>query len=105
MLVGAAFVLSLTWWMWKTAPRMKQEIEAGLARGSGGGMLGVALFGFVMVVREGFETAIFLAAAEFNSGGLQLWAGAAIGLALAAGFGVLFARGALKFAISVPRSR
>ncbi len=96
MLLGAAFVLSLTWWMWKTAPRMRQEIEAGLARGSGGGMLGVALFGFVMVVREGFETAIFLAAAEFNSGGLQLWAGAAIGLALAAGFGVLFARGTLK---------
>ncbi len=96
MLVGAVFVLSLTWWMWKAAPHMKQEIEAGLARGSGGGMLGVALFGFVMVVREGFETAIFLAAAEFNSGGLQLWAGAAIGLALAAGFGVLFARGTLK---------
>ena len=25
MLVGAVFVLSLTWWMWKTAPRMKQD--------------------------------------------------------------------------------
>ena len=96
MLVGAVFVLSLTWWMWRAAPRMKQEIESGLARGSGGGALGVAVFGFVMVVREGFETAIFLAAAEFNSGGVQLWAGAGIGLALALMFGVLFARGTLK---------
>jgi len=96
MLVGAAFVLTLTWWMWRAAPRMKQEIEHGLARGSGGGVWGVALFGFVMVVREGFETAVFLAAAEFNSGGLLLWAGAGVGLALAIGFGVLFARGTLK---------
>jgi FTR1 family protein len=96
MLVGAAFVLSLTWWMWRAAPRMKQEIEAGLARGSGQGLLGVALFGFVMVVREGFETAVFLSAAQFNSSGLQLLAGALIGLALATVFGVLFARGTLK---------
>ncbi|HEY6193465.1 MAG TPA: FTR1 family protein, partial [Candidatus Eisenbacteria bacterium] len=96
MLVGAAFVLTLTWWMWKAAPRMKQEIEEGLARGSGGGALGVALFGFVMVIREGFETAVFLSAAQFNSSGLQLLAGALVGLALAIVFGVLFARGALK---------
>lgn len=96
MLVGCVFVLSLTWWMWKSAPRMKQEIESGLARGARAGAWGVALFGFVMVLREGFETAVFLAAAEFNSGGLVMWAGAGIGLALAVGFGVLFARGAFK---------
>jgi high-affinity iron transporter len=96
MLVGCVFVLSLTWWMWKSAPRMKREIESGLARGARAGAWGVALFGFVMVLREGFETAVFLAAAEFNSGGLMMWAGAGIGLALAIGFGVLFARGAFK---------
>lgn len=96
MLVGAVCVLSLTWWMWKAAPRMKQEIESGLAKGARAGALGVALFGFLMVLREGFETAVFLAAAEFNSGGLMMWAGAGIGLALATGFGVLFARGAFK---------
>ena len=96
MLVGAIFVLSLTWWMWRAAPHMKEEIESGLARSAGGGSFGVAVFGFVMVVREGFETAIFLAAAEFNSGGLMLWAGAGLGLALAVMFGVLFARGTLK---------
>jgi FTR1 family protein len=96
MLVAAVFVISLTWWMWRAAPRMKEEIASGLARGLGGGALGVALFGFVMVVREGFETAVFLGAVEFNTGGLQVWAGAAIGLALATAFGVLFARGTLR---------
>jgi FTR1 family protein len=96
MLVAAVFVISLTWWMWRAAPRMKEEISTGLARGLGGGAFGVALFGFVMVVREGFETAVFLAAAQFDSSGLQMWAGAALGLGLAAAFGVLFARGTLR---------
>jgi high-affinity iron transporter len=99
MLVGAVFVLTLTVWMWRAAPRMKEEITSGLARGAARGALGVAAFGFVMVVREGFETAVFLAAAQFNSSGLQLWAGALLGLALATAFGVSFARGALKISL------
>jgi FTR1 family protein len=99
MLVGAVFVLTLTVWMWRAAPRMKEEITTGLARGAERGALGVAAFGFVMVVREGFETAVFLAAAQFNSSGLALWTGALIGLALAVAFGVLFARGALKISL------
>jgi len=99
MLVGAVFVLTLTVWMWRAAPRMKEEISSGLARGAASGALGVAAFGFVMVVREGFETAVFLAAAQFNSSGLALWAGALVGLALAVAFGVAFARGALKISL------
>ena len=99
MLVGAVFVLTLTIWMWRAAPRMKEEITTGLARGAQRGALGLAAFGFVMVVREGFETAVFLAAAQFNSSGLELWAGALVGLALAAAFGVAFARGALKISL------
>jgi high-affinity iron transporter len=99
MLVGAVFVLTLTVWMWRMAPQMKEEISSGLARGAARGALGVAAFGFVMVVREGFETAVFLAAAQFNSSGLQLWAGALVGLGLALAFGVLFARGALRISL------
>jgi FTR1 family protein len=99
MLVGAVFVLTLTVWMWRAAPRMKEEITSGLARGAAQGALGVAAFGFVMVVREGFETAVFLAAAQFNSSGLALWAGALVGLALAIAFGVAFARGALRISL------
>lgn len=99
MLVGAALVLSLTLWMMRAGPHMKREVEQGLERASGSGMgaaAGVFLFAFGMVFREGAETALFLSAAGFNSEGIGLWIGAAIGLALAIGFGVLFVRGSLR---------
>ncbi|MGH7742216.1 MAG: FTR1 family iron permease, partial [Candidatus Eiseniibacteriota bacterium] len=98
MLVGAALVLSLTWWMWKAGPHMSREIEGGLDRATAGrsGALGVFLLAFGLVLREGVETAIFLSAAEFNSQGLGLWVGALAGLALAVVFAVLFMRGTLR---------
>ncbi len=99
MLAGAVLVLTLVAWMWRAAPRMKEEIEGGITRATGGargGAAGVFLFAFGMVLREGVETALFLSAASFNSQGLALWLGAAIGLALAACFGVLFVRGTLR---------
>ncbi len=101
MLIGAALVISLVVWMWRAAPHMREEIESGLARASanaraGGSVLGIFLFAFVMVFREGVETAIFLSAARFNSDGLTLWLGALVGLSLAVGFGVLFVRGSVK---------
>jgi len=98
MLVAFVLVLSLVIWMWKAGPHMKAEVESGLTRAAagGGGALAVFLFAFGMVLREGAETAIFLSAASFSSEGLSLWIGAAIGLALAVGFGVLFVRGTLR---------
>ena len=98
MLVGAGLVLSLVYWMWRAAPHMKEEVERGIARATGGGRgaVGVFLFAFLMVLREGAETAIFLSAASFSSQGLALWLGALAGLALAVGFGVLFVRGSLR---------
>jgi FTR1 family protein len=98
-LIGAVLVLTLVAWMWKAAPRMKSEIESGIeraARGGAGTTFALALFAFGMVFREGVETAIFLSAAEFNSQGLGLLLGAAIGLALAIAFGVMFVRGTLR---------
>src|SRR5258706_14085777 len=102
MLVGAGLVLTLVWWMWTSAPRMKQEIETGLARATAsgkGGAAGLFLFAFGMVLREGVETAVFLSAAGFNSAGVGRWLGALAGLMLAVAFGVLFARGTLKIAL------
>ena len=98
MLIGAVLVLSLVYWMWRAAPHMKQEIERGIDQAAvhGSGALGVFLFAFGMVFREGAETAIFLSAAAFSSEGLALWLGAAIGLVLAVVFGVLFVRGSLR---------
>ena len=105
MLVGAALVLTLAWWMWRAAPHMKREIESGLERvvgagdagaTAGGGAFGVFVFAFGMVFREGVETAIFLSAAGFNSQGLGMVLGAVMGLGLALVFGVLFVRGSLR---------
>jgi len=96
---GAVLVCALVWWMWRAAPRVKDEIAHGLDRATGTGgasSAGLFVFAFVMVFREGVETAIFLSAAGFNSQGLARWTGALAGLALAATFGVLFARGTLK---------
>lgn len=96
-LVGAALVLSLTVWMWRSGPNMRREVESGLERATGGsGAFGVGLFAFGMVLREGVETAIFLSAAGFNSEGVGLWIGALAGLALALVFGALFIRGTLR---------
>src|SRR5438876_94233 len=69
MLVGSLLVVSLVVWMWRAAPHLKQEIESGVLRAAGGSgsVLGVFLFAFGMVFREGVETALFLAAAGFNS--------------------------------------
>jgi len=95
MLVGAVLVAALVWWMWKSAPHMKREIESGLERG-GATWPGLFLFSFGMVFREGVETAIFLSASGFNSAGLSRGIGALVGLLLAVLFGVLFARGTLR---------
>ena len=98
MLVGAVLVVTLVVWMWRAAPRMRHEIEAGMAKAAGEGASGwgVFLFAFGMVLREGIETAVFLSAASFSTEGLTLWLGAGIGLALAVLFGVLFVRGSLR---------
>jgi FTR1 family protein len=102
MLTGAGLVLTLVWWMWTSAPRMKEEVQTGIERATGGrsgGALGLFLFAFGMVFREGVETAVFLSAAGFNSAGVGRWLGALAGLLLAVTFGVLFARGTLKVAL------
>jgi high-affinity iron transporter len=98
MLVGAVLVSTLVAWMIQAAPRMRQEIESGVSRASASRAagLGVFLFAFGMVLREGAETAVFLTAASFSSQGLMLWLGAGIGLVLAVVFGVLFVRGSVK---------
>ncbi|MGD0697102.1 MAG: Fe-S-containing protein [Terriglobia bacterium] len=100
MVVGALFVASMVVWMWRTGRRMKQAIETKLAelstdpaRAAG---LGVFLFVFLMVFREGIETVLFLAAVSLRSTDLLNFIGGTIGLALAVGLGVAFFKGSVK---------
>ncbi len=97
MLIGAVLVFSLVWYMWRAGPRMKTEVESGMEKAASGlGALGMFLFSFGMIFREGLETAVFLSAAHFNSQGVGIWIGALAGLAAATVFGVLFVRGMIR---------
>ena len=97
MLVAAFFVLTMIWFMSRAAKRLKGEIEdkvGGLA--SGGRVFGLFLFVFLMVLREGVETVLILAAVEFNSTQLLSFMGTLIGVLLAVVFGVMFVKGSIR---------
>jgi FTR1 family protein len=100
MLAGAVFVASMVYWMWRTGKRLKQEIETRLSKLSASpphaAPLGVFLFVFLMVLREGIETVLFLAAVSLRTSELWNFMGSILGLAMAIGLGVAFFKGSLK---------
>jgi len=100
MLAGSVFVASMVWWMYKTGKRMKQEIETKLSnlaeRPSRAASVGLFLFVFLMVFREGIETVLLLAAVSFRSTDLLNFIGGISGLVLAIGLGVAFFKGSIK---------
>jgi high-affinity iron transporter len=97
MLLAAAVVTWMLFWMRRTAANIKGELHAGIDRAlAEGGVFGLALLAFTAVIREGIETALFLmgqataAGAEASS----TLVGALIGLLLAVAIGYLLYRGA-----------
>ena len=100
MLVGAVFVASMVYWMWRTGKRLKQEIESKLselsASPSRSAASGLFLFVFLMVFREGAETVLFLAAVSLRTSELLNFMGGVLGLALAVALGVAFFKGSVK---------
>jgi high-affinity iron transporter len=100
MLVAAGFVVSMIWFMHKTARSMKGEIEGRIAKLTGGesgtSKVGLFFFVFLMVLREGVETVAILSAVSLNSTELLSFTGTVLGIAVAVVFGVLFIRGSVK---------
>ncbi len=100
MLLGAVFVASMVYWMWRTGKRLKGEIESklsDLSRAPGrGAAFGLFLFVFLMVFREGIETVLFLAAISLRTSELLNFMGGVSGLLLAIALGVAFFKGSLK---------
>lgn len=100
--VGSAIlVASLLVWMWRHSHALSSEVKSSLGkildRGSSRSVaLGLFLFTFLMVFREGIETVAFLAALSLTTRGLLAFTGAAIGIGAAVAFGVLFVRGSVK---------
>lgn len=75
-IAAAVSVATLTVHMWRTARRIKGEIEGSLRQASepgGAGWLGVFLFTLLMISREGMETALLMGTLLF-----QMQAGAVL---------------------------
>src|SRR5580693_5436264 len=97
MLVAAVFVVTMIVFMMKTGRRLKGEIESkvGLfARGDA--WIGLFLFVFLMVLREGVETVLILSAVTLNSSELLSFIGTVMGIVVAVLFGVMFVKGSVK---------
>ncbi|MBD3881123.1 FTR1 family iron permease [Phormidium tenue FACHB-886] len=91
-------VVLLSWmliWMTQQARSMKSQVEGSVAAAlkSGGGW-GIFMLIFIAVLREGFETVVFIAA-KFNEGLLPA-IGALAGLGIAVAIGVLLFKWGVK---------
>jgi high-affinity iron transporter len=99
-LLAAFFVVTMIVWMNRVARHLKKDIEQkvesyALRAGRAAG-LGIFLFVFLMVVREGVELALILRAVEMSTEGLQTWIGTILGIAAAVAVGVFFFKGTLR---------
>jgi high-affinity iron transporter len=100
--LGSALIVgSMMVWMWRHSHSLSGEMKGSLSRilsreRAGSVALGLFLFTFLMVFREGVETVLFLSALSLSTSGLLAILGVLIGLALAITFGVLFVRGSLR---------
>src|SRR5579862_1322579 len=97
MLAAAFFVITMIIFMMRTGKKMKGEIESKLGALAGkGSRLGVFLFVFLMVMREGAETVLILSAVTLNSTELMSFIGTLLGVLAAIGFGVMFVKGSVR---------
>ena len=100
MLLAAAVVTWMLFWMRRTAANIRGELHAGIDRAlTDGGLWGLSVLAFTAVVREGVETALFLlgqvtAASQADAGAASTMAGAVVGLGAAGLIGYGFYRGA-----------
>jgi high-affinity iron transporter len=97
MLVAAAFVVTMIIFMMKTGRKLKGQIEGkvGLLAGNDA-WIGLFLFVFLMVLREGVETVLILSAVTLNSSELLSFIGTSLGVIVAVAFGVMFVKGSVK---------
>jgi high-affinity iron transporter len=87
-LAAAISVASLTVHMWRTARRIKREIEghlhASTMKTGTAAFIGVFLFTLLMITREGMETALLMGTLLFQIKSISVITGAAVGTLLAA---------------------
>ena len=97
MLAAAFFVLTMIVFMMRTGRKLKGEIEGKVGKLVGeGSWFGLFLFVFLMVLREGAETVLTLAAVSLNSTELLSFLGTLAGVTVAILFGVVFVKGSVR---------
>lgn len=100
MLIAAFFVVTMIWWMNRISRSLKREIEhkieAYAQKTTAGAALGLSLFAFLMVLREGIEMVLINRAVELSSDGLSVWIGTVLGLTIAIAVGLFFFKGTLR---------
>jgi high-affinity iron transporter len=97
MLAAAFFVVTMIIFMMRTARHLKGHIEGRIgALADKGSPIGLFLFVFLMVLREGVETVLILSAVSLNSSELLSFLGTLAGVALAVVFGVMFVKGSVR---------
>ncbi|WP_375389855.1 iron uptake transporter permease EfeU [uncultured Amnibacterium sp.] len=87
--IAVVFVTGMLLWMHRHARSMKRELEASAGAAlQGGGATALAVMAFLAVLKEGFETSVFLLATfrAAQSTGLAA-AGAVVGVAIAVAIG------------------
>ena len=97
MIIAAAVVTWMLFWMRRTAANIKGELHAGVDRAlANGGIFGLAALAFTAVIREGIETALFLMGQATAAGteAMSTLIGALVGLVIAVGIGYGLYRGA-----------
>jgi high-affinity iron transporter len=100
--INAVAVVFVTWmiiWMNRNAARLKGDLERDAQQAlNRGGALALAAMAFLAVLKEGFETSVFLLAAAETSHGNRWFAvlGGALGIAASIGLGVGLYFGGLK---------
>src|SRR5271156_37829 len=100
MLVAAVLVVTMIVWMNRIARSLKKEIEARVegyaSRTTRAAGIGIGIFVFTMVLREGAELVLILRAVELSSAGVEVWIGTGMGILLSVLVGLFFFQGTLK---------
>jgi high-affinity iron transporter len=97
MLSAVAVLTWMIFWMRKQAVNIKRELEARIEGAiAAGSAVGLASVVFFAVLREGWETALFLFAISESSSPLTTTIGAIAGLVVAVALGVAFYTGSRR---------
>ncbi|KQY07043.1 high-affinity Fe2+/Pb2+ permease [Mycobacterium sp. Root135] len=97
--IAVVFVTTMVIWMNRNAFRMKGQLEREAAQAiNSGGVTALALMAFLAVLKEGFETAVFLLAAAQTAQGSRWFAlfGGVAGIATAVAIGAGIYVGSLR---------